>query len=132
MHRCFMDYVVEDEENAKEAFYVLALPQLTIYGHTIDHYTQARYPEDLALTLHGRSQGYEFGCWHSEACPDGEIGSNAVDGLRRISRDEFIRAWDEGWPQQEAAILAPVAGIYTIEPDGSVVKVWDSLGGDAA
>lgn len=127
-HRCLMGYVIEDDANAEERFYVLAFPELTIYGHTIDHYTRERYPEDWPKTQGGRRHGVEFGCWHSVACAEGEIGSNTVDGLRRIGRDEFVAAWDEGWPQQPPALAGPVAAIYDMDTGE---RVWDSLHGDA-
>jgi hypothetical protein len=124
-----MGYTPETDEG--ECFFVLALPELTIWGHTIDHYTRRDYPEDWSLTLSGREQGLEFACWHSDACSDGEIGSNAVDGLSAITREQFIEAWDKGWPALPPVLNAPVSSVYTWNEDGSIVKVWDSLHGDA-
>jgi hypothetical protein len=129
-HRCFMGYVIEEPENAEETFYALALPEFTIYGHTVDWYTKRDYPEDLAITENGRKQGIEFACWHSEVESRGEIGSNAVDGLRKITREQFLEAWDAGWPKLPPALNAPAVSIYTMEEDGSIEKVWDSLRGD--
>lgn len=128
MKRCFMGYTPEDDENEK--FYVLAFPELTIYGHTIDHYTKRDYPEDWQHTVDGRKQGMEFGCWHSEACVDGEIGSNPVDGLRQITQDTFLWAWDEGWPEQPPALAGPIAAVYSMDDDGGLTKVWDSQKGE--
>lgn len=131
-HRCFMGYEVEKDEG--ETYYVIVMRELTIYGHTIDAATKRDYPEDWGHTVDGRKNGYEFGCWHSNACADGEIGSNVMDGLREITREQFIEAWDSGWPELADSPITregPVAsvGYFDLET-GQIIKAWDSLHGD--
>lgn len=118
------------EDGGSERFYVLALEELTIYGHTVDAWTQEKYPEDWPSTLQGYRNGYVFGCWHSQVVPNGEIGSNA-QGLRRISYDEFLEAQENFWPHLEDEHPGvPVSAIYVPDGDGGIKLVWDSLRGD--
>jgi len=131
--RCFMGYdPAEGYEDEK--FYVMNMREGTIYGHTVDHWTQRDYPEDWPYTLAGRRAGREFACWHSVMCPDGEIGSNPIDAIRPISFSAFVFAMNERWPQQTSApltTLAPMSAVGEIDPEsGKIVWVWDSLRGD--
>jgi hypothetical protein len=130
-HRCFMGYLPAEDEG--ERFYVMVMQELTIYGHTVDAAIKRDYPEDWEYTLHARGQGMEFACWHSNACADGEIGSNPMSGLREITREQFIEAWDAGWPDlmdSPITMEGPVAAVGFVDADGNVVKTWDSLHGD--
>lgn len=130
-HRCFMGYL--PAEDVDERFYVMVMQELTIYGHTIDAATKRDYPEDWPHTFDGRKNGYEFACWHSNACADGEIGSNPSAGLREITREQFIEAWDAGWPALEDHPITqegPVAAVGFFDEQGHAVTVWDSLHGD--
>jgi hypothetical protein len=119
------------EGGGDEKFYVAVFPELTIYGHTVDSWTKTRYPEDWQHTQDGRRRGMEFGCWHSVACPDGEIGSNDMRVLAPISYEQFVEAREKGWPDDYVPTTdAPVSGIAEILPDGTLKPVWDSLRGD--
>ena len=131
-HRCFMGYLPGEDEG--ERYYVMVMQELTVYGHTVDAATQRDYPEDWPHTLRGRANGYEFACYHSTACADGEIGTNPIDGLREISREQFIEAWDAGWPELADDPITregPVASVGYLDLEtGKVVMTWDSLHGD--
>jgi hypothetical protein len=130
-HRCFMGYLPGEDEG--ETFYIMVMQELTIYGHTVDAAIKRDYPEDWQHTLDTRANGYEFACWHSNACRDGEIGSNLASGLREITREQFIQAWDAGWPDLEDHPITqegPVAAVGYFDEHGNPVKVWDSLHGD--
>lgn len=81
-----------------ERFYVYFSAGLTIYGHTIDEWGLERYPEDAEMIARGRMGGREFGCWHSEAAPDGEFGTNPMEGLHEIAYAAFMQAREHGWP----------------------------------
>jgi hypothetical protein len=55
------------------------------------------YPEDRdpleRLARVGRVQGE----WFSQACPEGEIGSMALDDIEEIALEEFSEAFERGW-----------------------------------
>lgn len=130
-HRCFMGYL--PGEDVGERYYVMVMQELTIYGHTVDAATKAQYPEDWPHTLRLRENGLEFACYHSNACHDGEIGSNPAQGLREITREEFIEAWDNGWPEladSPITMEGPLASVGYIDAQGVLRKTWDSLHGD--
>lgn len=119
------------EGGGGEHFYVMALPDLTVYGHSIDAWTQANYPEDLVHTQASRRNGMEFGCWHSTACVDGEVGSNQRQSLVEISYEDFVAARDAGWPRASfLTSTSPASMIGTVNDDGTVREVWNSLEGD--
>lgn len=128
-HRCFMGPLEEEGER----YYVMVMQELTIYAHTVDQATKRDYPEDWPRTLECRAEGNEFACYHSNACSEGELGYNQSSSLREITREEFIEAWDAGWPElADSAITqeGPVAAVGYVDEHGQVVKVWDSLHGD--
>jgi hypothetical protein len=128
-HRCFMGPLADEGER----YYVMVMQELTIYGHSVDAWTREKYPEDWPLTLDARTRGFEFGCYHSNACADGELGTNPMSSLREITREQFIEAWDAGWPDLMDSPITqegPVAAVGFIDADGNAVKVWDSLHGD--
>jgi hypothetical protein len=130
--RCFMGYDPA-EGHEQEKFYVMRMLELTIYGHTVDAWTQRDYPEDWPLTLAGREAGREFACWHSNCCHDGEIGTNPVEAIQEITWEEFEEARGNGWPylpDQPVTTYAPVSAVGYIDDDGEVVWSWDSLAGD--
>ena len=131
--RCFMGYdPAEGREDEK--FYVMHGRELTIYGHTVDAATKRDYPEDFPMTLKGRKRGMEFACWHSEACRDGEIGSNPMNMIVEISYEDFEIARGASWPyltNLPLTHLAPAAAVgYVDDSTGKIVPVWDSLHGD--
>jgi hypothetical protein len=121
------------EHGDGERFYVVVMQELTIYGHTTDQHTQAKYPEDWPRTLEGRAQGTEFGCWHSQWCPDGELGYQDARGLREITHAEFMEADENDWPEQLDSPLTqegPVIAVGYVDDDGKAVMTWDSIHGD--
>lgn len=131
---CFME-CQPPEGGGSEKFYVQALPEFTIYGHTVDAWSQEKYPEDWQYTLRSREAGNEFACWHSVACPDGELGYNPVSLLGTITYEQFMEAEAAGWPNDYALTPAtrdmPAVAIFTIGPDG-LTEEWNSLEGDKA
>jgi hypothetical protein len=123
------------EGGGGERFYVVVMEELTIYGHTIDEHTKAKYPDDFAATEFGRAEGSEFACWHSVMCPDGEIGSQLLRMCRPSTYEEFIQARDEDWPELlDEAITqpGPISAVGYYDKDGKPVVTWDSLHGDRA
>lgn len=125
---CFMRCQPTLEDQTGERFYVMAMIELTIYGHTIDRFTREHYPDDWHHTMQLREQGIEWGCWHSVAASDGEIGSNRVDGLRPILFETFAQARDQGWPyDNRLTTLAPVAAVGFLDDAGRFQWDWSSL-----
>lgn len=131
--RCFMGYDPA-EQHEDEKFYVMNMQELTIYGHTVDHWTRRDYPEDWPLTQEWRRNSREFACWHSVACPDGEIGTNPAEALLPITFEAFEFALGESWPHLAdipPTTLAPVSAVgHVDETTGRIVWDWDSLRGD--
>lgn len=116
------------DDATEERFYVMAMMELTIYGHTIDRYTKEQYPEDWEHTRGLRERGVEWGCWHSVACSDGEIGSNDVRMLRPILYETFVLAREHRWPYvRDYTTLAPVAAVGFMDDKGRFVWEWSSL-----
>jgi hypothetical protein len=132
MDKCFMGYdPAEDHEN--ERFYVMRMYELTIWGHTVDHWTRRDYPEDWPYTLAGRKHGREFACWHSVACPDGEIGTNDTGVIEEITFEQFAEAAGNKWPHltdEPVTTEAPASAVGWIDDKGEVHWEWDSLRGD--
>jgi hypothetical protein len=122
------------EGGGSEKFYVVVFQELTIYGHTIDAYTQEQFPEDWPLTVELRRADREWGCWHSIACPEGEIGSQDCAHIREITYDTFVQAREAGWPESAEPLTVPygtpIAAFGTIDEHGKFVWVWNSLEGD--
>lgn len=119
------------EGGGDETCYISVFPELTVYGHTTDAHTQARYPEDWPLTIIGRERGREFGCWHSVMCPEGELSSAEMETLRVITFEQFDRARTEGWPEQPIdgggfTSISPILATATIDADGKIGDWWDS------
>lgn len=126
----FDHYIPEYDPPAEgESFYVMAFAELTIYGHTIDGYIKAKYPhDDWPHILASRRDGREFGCWHSQACTEGESGSNPVSALRPITYEAFMQAAEQGWPYvADLTTLAPVAAVGSYGEDGRIGWHWSSL-----
>lgn len=127
---CFMGCT--PEPGSDERFFVMSLPELSIYGHTVDAWVKEKFPEDWPLIQGTRSNGMEWGCFHSSACPDGEIGSNDPRGLLPISQELFEMAREAGWPDFPILTsLAPAAAVFTVDEDGNLHEEWNSLEGDA-
>lgn len=127
MEDCFMR-CQPVEGGGDERFYMMAMMELTIYGHTIDAWVKEKYPEDWEHVQHTRHHGSEWACWHSVACPDGEIGSNEVGMLRPITYDAFVQAAEQGWPySSDHTTLAPVAAVGYVNEVGDFVWDWSSL-----
>lgn len=115
-------------DQAEERFYVMAMIELTVYGHTVDRWIKEHYPEDWPLTLESRKHGSEWGCWHSVACPDGELGSNSVGALRPIEFEAFAFAREHDWPYvSDYTTLAPVMAVGQLGDDGRFIWNWSSL-----
>jgi hypothetical protein len=128
-----------------ERFYVLVMQELAIYGHTVDAWTAAHYPEDVPQIEAARANGREFGCWHSAWCPDGEIGSQDARELVQVDYGDFVAAKRHHWPDLAKAgvpVTREGAAIVYLAPDpegelhhpivGRVRQVWSSLDEDTA
>lgn len=73
-----------------------------------------------------------YGCWHSDWCRDGELGSNPLATLRRITQADFEQAQERGWPHVDSLTNSvPVMSTGHINERGEFVLDWDSLHGDA-
>lgn len=129
-HSCYMGCDPTGEPD--ERFLLVGHADLTIYGHTVDAHTREKFPEDWPLTVALREQGREFACWHSWACPEGELGANDLSSCVEIDREAFERADEQGWPKLPDALTtaAPSSAIYVFDAD-SITKIWDSIEGDA-
>ena len=69
---------------------------LHIYGCEVKPYD---YEEGQMLLRAARVMGY----WHSTACPEGELGTVALQELTKISAEDFSAAYQRGWlPKGEA------------------------------
>lgn len=111
-----------------ETFYVAAMPELTIYGHTIDAWISQRYPEDVQVNIDARLRGHEFACWHSAMCADGETGAHPIESIRPITFQRFMQAAEQGWPYDpDLTTLAPIAATGHVDENGRVVWDWSSL-----
>lgn len=111
----------------QERFWVLAYPDLTVYGHSVDRWTRKHYPEDMEATRQMHLNGRDFGCWHSVVCPEGELGSNPVFMLRRITKDEYEAAEEGGWPfDSKLTTDQPSVSIHVVE-NGEWVEIYNSL-----
>lgn len=141
-------------------FWVAVLPELTIYGHDVNAWTRERYPEDMEHVESVFESGLLWGCFHSLACPDGEIGSQdpaicvpmeqiiARMGLFMPPVEFMERAAELGWPDLQMLVgltaNRPLISIF-VPPDdtdesaealfegmqrGTLREVWNSLEGD--
>lgn len=117
-----------------ERFFVMRMYELTIYGHTVDEHLQRRgYDSDWTIVQEERKRGVEFGCWYSEACIDGELGSNPIAALVEIGYADFKRAAEHDWPflaDEGVTTREPVAAVGEFRKDGTIDWKWDSLSGD--
>jgi hypothetical protein len=127
------DYDVEHWAS-QERFYVMAYQELTVYGHTVYGEALRRFPEDAESFTRILSNGREFGCWHSIACPKGESGSNPLNALKPITFEQFQQAAKDRWPySDELTAGGPVTAISVLNPEtGHFDEIWDSLGGHAS
>lgn len=131
-HPCFMG--CEPRGDDDERFFLVAHADLTIYGHTVDAHTREKHPEDWPLTLGMRERGREFACWHSRACPDGELGGTDLAVCVEIDRAAFEQADEQNWPYLEDALTSatPSSSVYVLDPTTmEATKIWDSIEGDA-
>jgi hypothetical protein len=125
--KCMMDQYdtpMIPPHGGDERFYVVVMQELTIYGHTVDAYTKANFPEDWEHTEALMAIGQEYGCWHSVACRDGELGSWDKRALKQISHDEFLQARDDDWPEladQPITQPGPVSAVGYVDKDGNYV-----------
>lgn len=88
----------ETPDPGKERFFYIGIEGIGIWGHTVDLFTQERYPEDWMITQQARQRGYEYGCWHSDIVPGGELGSQHLSVCAPVSFASFEAAQTEGWP----------------------------------
>jgi hypothetical protein len=133
VNACFMS-CDPPEGGGGEKFYVVVMEEVTIYGHSTDGFTKEKYPEDWPQTLAARKRGQEFGCFHSQLCPNGELGYADMGTLREISYSEFIEARDGFWPVLLDSAMttdAPVASVGYFDEDGNYVETWNSRDGTA-
>ena len=91
------DYAKIDDPS-KERFYYVGAHGIGIWGHTTDQWTKKEFPEDWEATVSSRNRGYEFGCWHSEVCPTGELGSQHLSVCAPVSQGSYELAEKSGWP----------------------------------
>lgn len=155
--KCFMG--CEPQPDDKETFYVAVFPELTIYGHTINRWIREKYPEDWDLVRDTQARGLYWGCWHSQACPDGEMGSQDPAICVPMERVAAQLGWgltpselmeefsDQMWPDLRIDIglttNSPIARILVAPDDdkdpvafleavrtGNLKEVWNSIDGD--
>ena len=76
-------------------FDVIITPQMkvVIYGRKVT----SIYPEDIPSIEAAEVRGRIMGEWFSEACPEGELGSNSAEATIEISEQEFLDAYARGW-----------------------------------
>lgn len=128
---CFMACQPVGEDWLREKFYIVAFPEVSIYGHTIDRFTKEHYREDLHVIMNQRVAGYEWGCWHSVMCPDGEVGSQPVEICASVSPQVFQNARANAWPDAEFITTPdPVSRIYADDGTGRMTEVWNSQDGE--
>jgi len=77
----------------KSRYFKMFFDTLIVYGYEDD----SEFEEDYQVLDHATSNGYIFGKWFSEACIYGEYGSNRIENLVLISREEFEEAKLRGW-----------------------------------
>jgi hypothetical protein len=131
MNGCFMG--CDPSPDSEERFFVMGLQEFTIYGHTVDRWTRENYPEDLPHVEQGNREGRQWACYHSPACPDGELGTNDARALIEITYDDFVAANEAGWPHLPlVTTAAPAVAIFVPDDEGNLVKHWDSLRGNVA
>lgn len=128
---CFMACQPIDEDWDNEKFYVVAFPELTIYGHTIDRFTKEHYKSDWPHVAKGRLQGMEWGCFHSRACPDGEVGSQPIEICVETPPEIFWKARQDRWPEADFITTPdPIARIFGDDGTGKLTELWNSQDGD--
>lgn len=127
---CFMACQPVEEDWLKEHFYVVAFPELTIYGHTIDRFTKEHYADDWSRVAKQRLEGLEWGCWHSEVCPHGEVGSQDIQICVGIPPQIFLAAREKDWPETDFITTPdPLARIYGDDGSGKLTEIWNSKDG---
>lgn len=67
--------------------------KLAIYGRVVG----SPFPEDAVAFRRMQMYGRVMGEWFSVACPDGELGTNALADLTEISAEAFSAAYQRGW-----------------------------------
>lgn len=87
----------ELEADSGERYFMYLWGRLMIFGHTVDAWRQARFPEDEAMVKAMRERGYEFGCWHSVACLSGEMGTALKSALHELTFEQFKIAAEAEW-----------------------------------
>jgi hypothetical protein len=130
-NECFMGCQPVDSDWDTERFYIVAFPELTIYGHSVDRYTQENYKEDWPSITRQRLYGNEWGCWHSTACRDGEIGIQPLDICMRVPGAVFQDARKSDWPETTFITTPdPVARVFASDGAGGMTEIWNSQEGD--
>lgn len=128
-HGCFMG--CDPSPGSKEKFFLMGLREFTIYGHTVDAWVRENYPEDLIHIERGNREGRQWACYHSPACPDGELGTNDARALLEITYEDFVAAQESAWPHLPFTTTdAPAAAVYSLDESGNVISAWNSLQGD--
>ena len=84
-----------------DRYYHLPLRGLDIYGERILP-DAVLYVGDRAAIERYERQGLIFARWYSEACVDGEIGTNPGAGCQPISQRAFEHARACGWTLDHA------------------------------
>lgn len=131
MNVCFMACQPVEDDWIREKFYVVAFPELTIYGHSIDRFTREHFPEDWPRITRTRLQGIEWGCWHSVLCPDGEIGNQDLQICVAIPPEIFMAAREKGWPETDFITTPePISRVYGDDGTGKLTEIWNSQDGD--
>lgn len=77
----------------KRRYFKMFFDILTIYGYEDD----SEFEEDHQLLDNATSKGYTSGYWFSTACVGGEYGSNHIENLIMIPKEEFEEAKSRGW-----------------------------------
>ena len=128
---CFMACQPVGDDWDTERFYIVAFPELTIYGHSIDRFTQEYYKEDWPGITRQRVYNNEWGCWHSVAAPDGEVGIQPLDICMRVPGSVFKDARAKRWPEKGFITTpGPVSRIFTDDGTGNITEIWNSLEGE--
>lgn len=77
----------------KRRYFKMFFDTLIIYGYESD----SEFEEDHQVLDDATANGYIFGEWFSTACVDGEYGSNHIENLVLITKEEFEEAESRGW-----------------------------------
>ena|SRR5215471_11639825 len=70
--------------------------KLHIYGREVG----SPFPEDIQSFRRLAQLGRLMGEWFSVACPEGEMGSQAIEELTEITAEEFSAAYQRGWEKE--------------------------------